>query len=72
MIYWAYICLTVALAAGLLGFGGEGGAATVAGQTLFFIFLGIAVILIALKVSREARDGAGHEPAQHHRAHNSR
>lgn len=64
MIYWAYICLTVALAAGLLGFGGDGGAAVVAGQTLFFIFLSVAVVLIALKMSRAERDATGHEPAQ--------
>lgn len=64
MIYWAYICLTVALAAGLLGFGGDGGVAAVAGQTLFFIFLSAGVVLIALKMSWEARDATGHEPAQ--------
>ena len=65
MIYWAYICLTVALAAGLLGFSGDGGATAIAGQALFFIFLIAAAVLIALKVSRETRDKAGHDLARH-------
>lgn len=68
MIYWAYICLTVALAAGLLGFGG---AAAAAGQTLFFIFLSVAVALIAFKMSRETRNATGHECAQN-RSHSSK
>lgn len=67
MIYWAYILLTVALAAGLFGFGGVGSAAAVAAQTLFFVFLSVAVVLVALKVSRDARDDTGQHSARDRR-----
>ena len=67
MLYWAYILLTVALAAGLVGFGGEGSAAVALAQALFFVFLSVAVVLIAIKLSRETRDESGHS-----RPHDSR
>lgn len=64
MIYWAYILLSVAVAAGLMGFGGEGGAAAILAQALFFVFLSVAVMLIAIKLSREA--GGDTTPSRQH------
>ena len=53
MIFWAFISFAVSLAAGLLGFGGETTVAAAWAQTLFFVFLGVAVSLVALKMASD-------------------
>ncbi len=57
MIYWSFISFSVALASGLFGFGGSSTPAAGLAQTLFFVFLLIAVCLAGVKVARDA-DGA--------------
>ena len=53
MIFWAFTSFAVSLAAGLLGFGGETTVAAAWAQTLFFVFLGVAVSLVALKMASD-------------------
>lgn len=54
MMYWSFISFSVALASGLFGFGGSSTPAAGMAQTLFFVFLLIAVCLVGVKVAREA------------------
>ena len=53
MIYWSFISFAVALSAGLLGFGGEATMAAGVAQTLFFVFLGVSIALVAIKATRD-------------------
>ena len=48
MLNWALIFLTVAIAAGVLGFGGLAGAATAIAQGLFFLFLVLFIMMVLL------------------------
>ncbi|HUA33632.1 MAG TPA: DUF1328 domain-containing protein [Candidatus Binataceae bacterium] len=48
MLYWAFVFLIVALVAGVMGFGGIAGVATDMARVLFFIFLVLFVIGLAL------------------------
>jgi len=52
VLYWAAIFFALALVAGLLGFGGIAGAATVVAEILFFVFLVALVISLAMGLSR--------------------
>ena len=51
MLYWSFISFTVALAAGLFGFGGNATVAAGFAQILFFVFLGVALVLVAIKAA---------------------
>ncbi|EKE44543.1 hypothetical protein OCGS_1381 [Oceaniovalibus guishaninsula JLT2003] len=53
MVYWSFITFTVALTAGLVGFGGEPGELAVTGQGLFFVFLVVSAVLLLLKMMRD-------------------
>lgn len=53
MIFWAFISFAVSLTAGLFGFGGGASAAVGVAQTLFFVFLGLALALVAAKVLQD-------------------
>ena len=53
MIYWAYVSFTVALTSGLFGFGGQATIVAGVAQTLFFVFLGVALVLVAAKMAHE-------------------
>tara|TARA_R110000737_G_scaffold221151_1_gene236673 strand:- start:453 stop:728 length:276 start_codon:yes stop_codon:yes gene_type:complete len=46
MLYWAVVCLIIAVIAGVLGFGGIAAAATNIAQILFFIFLILFVVAL--------------------------
>ncbi|MEN3147687.1 DUF1328 family protein [Neorhizobium sp. IRAMC:178] len=48
MLYYALVCLLVAIFTGVLGFSGIAGTATGLAQLLFFLFL--ALLLISLVV----------------------
>jgi len=52
VLYWAAIFFVLALVAGLLGFGGIAGAATLVAEILFFVFLVALVISLAMGLSR--------------------
>ena len=62
MHYWSFISFTVALAAGLFGFGGDATVAAGFAQVLFFVFLGLSLVLVAIKAARD------HDGGQSHRA----
>jgi uncharacterized membrane protein YtjA (UPF0391 family) len=51
MLKWALIFLVIALIAGALGFGGIAGAAMGIAKVLFFLFLVVAVLFVALGVT---------------------
>ena len=53
MAYWSYIAFALALAAGLFGFGGDANMAAGVAQTLFFVFLAAAIVLVGLEVARD-------------------
>lgn len=53
MIYWAFVSFAVALTSGLFGFGGQATVVAGAAQTLFFVFLGLALALVAAKMASE-------------------
>lgn len=53
MFFWSYIAFTLALAAGLFGFGGASTASAGLAQTLFFVFLGVSIALVGVKVARD-------------------
>ncbi len=53
MIYWSFISFAVALTSGLFGFGGSGSEAALLGQALFFVFLLVSVLLVAVKLARD-------------------
>lgn len=53
MIYWAFVSLAVALTSGLFGFGGQATVVAGVAQTLFFVFLGVALALVAAKMASE-------------------
>ena len=53
MLYWSFISFTVALTSGLFGFGGAATVAAGLAQLLFFVFLGISVLLVAVKAARD-------------------
>jgi uncharacterized membrane protein YtjA (UPF0391 family) len=50
MLYWAVVCLIIAIVAGVLGFGGVAGAATNMARILFVIFL--VLFLVGLVMQR--------------------
>ena len=52
MLYWALVFLVVALVAGLFGFGGLASASAGIAQTLFFVFLILLVISVAMHLMR--------------------
>ncbi len=52
MLNWALIFLIVAIAAGVLGFGGIAGAATAIAQGLFFLFLALFVTMVLFRGRR--------------------
>ena len=52
MLNWALIFLTVAIATGVLGFGGLAGAATAIAQGLFFLFLVLFLMMVLLSGRR--------------------
>lgn len=53
MIYWSFISFAVALTSGLFGFGGSTTDAALLGQALFFVFLVVSVLLVAVKLARD-------------------
>ncbi len=53
MIYWSFITFAVALTSGLFGFGGAGTELAWLGQALFFVFLTVSVLLVAIKMARD-------------------
>lgn len=57
MIFWSFICFSVALASGLIGFGGAATSVASLAQILFFVFFSISVALIAAKLVRDHADG---------------
>jgi uncharacterized membrane protein YtjA (UPF0391 family) len=50
MLYWAVVCLVIAIVAGVLGFGNIAGAATNMARVLFVIFL--VLFLVGLIMQR--------------------
>jgi uncharacterized membrane protein YtjA (UPF0391 family) len=48
MLRWALIFAVIAIVAGLLGFTGVAAGAAVVAKTLFYIFLGLVVVFVAL------------------------
>ncbi|QFU10212.1 hypothetical protein PARPLA_00223 [Rhodobacteraceae bacterium THAF1] len=56
MLYWSFISFAVALTAGLFGFGGDATVAAGLAQVLFFVFLGVSLVLVAIKAARENSD----------------
>ena len=46
MLYWALVFFVIAIIAGLLGFGGIAFAAAGIAKILFFMFLGIFVVML--------------------------
>ena len=48
MLRWAFAFLVVAIIAALLGFGGIAAASASIAKTLFFVFLAIFVVMLAL------------------------
>ena len=63
MLYWSFISFTVALTSGLFGFGGDATNAAGVAQFLFFLFLGISIVLVAVKAARDQN-----AEQHHHRA----
>lgn len=55
MLYWALVFLVVALVAGLLGFGGVASASIGIAQILFFIFLILFLVTLAINLLRSDR-----------------
>jgi uncharacterized membrane protein YtjA (UPF0391 family) len=54
MLYWAAIFFVIALIAALFGFGGIAAAATDVARILFFIFLVVFVVTLALGLIKRA------------------
>jgi len=52
MLYWAAVFLVIAIAAGILGFGGVASAAAGIAKILFFIFLVIFLVTLAMGAAR--------------------
>jgi uncharacterized membrane protein YtjA (UPF0391 family) len=48
MLYWAVVCLVIAIVAGVLGFGGIAGTATDMARILFVIFLVLFIVSMVL------------------------
>lgn len=61
MIFWAFISFAVSLTAGLFGFGGGASTAEGVAQTLFFVFLGLALALVAAKVLQNYEAGGSRQ-----------
>lgn len=61
MIFWSFISFAIALAAGLFGFGGSNGGPAGMAQILFFVFLGISIALVAVRIARDSME----EPSTH-------
>ncbi len=53
MLYWAIVFALLAMAAGVLGFGGFAGSLAFLAKTLLFIFL--ALVVISLLLGRRRR-----------------
>lgn len=51
MLKWSFLFLIVALVAGALGFTGVAGAATDIAKVLFFLFIGVWLVIIILGVT---------------------
>lgn len=51
MLKWSFAFLIIALVAGALGFTGVAGAATAIAKTLFFIFIALWAIVLAVGAS---------------------
>ena len=49
MLYWAVVCLIVAIVAGVLGFGGIAGTATDMARILFVVFLILFVVSLVMR-----------------------
>ena len=60
MLYWSFISFAVALTAGLFGFGGEASFAAGFAQMLFFVFLGVSLVLVAIKASMDHTSTVDH------------
>jgi uncharacterized membrane protein YtjA (UPF0391 family) len=54
MLYWAAVFFLIAVVAAIFGFGGIAVAATEVAKILFFIFLVIFIITLALGLIRRA------------------
>ena len=52
MLYWAVVCLVIAIGAGVLGFGGIAGTAAGFAKILFFIFLVLLVVSLLANALR--------------------
>ena len=49
MLYWAVVCLVIAIVAGVLRFGGIAGAATDMARILFVVFLVLFVVSMVMR-----------------------
>jgi uncharacterized membrane protein YtjA (UPF0391 family) len=49
MLYWAVVCLLVAIVAGVLGFGGIAGTATDMARILFVVFLILFIVSLVMR-----------------------
>lgn len=49
MLYWAVVCLVVAIVAGVLGFGGIAGTATDMARILFVVFLILFIVSLVMR-----------------------
>jgi uncharacterized membrane protein YtjA (UPF0391 family) len=52
MLYWALICLVIAIMAGVLGFGGIAGTVVGFAQILFFVFIVLLVVSLIANAVR--------------------
>jgi len=49
MLYWAVVCLIVAIVAGILEFGGIAGTATDMARILFVVFLILFIVSLVMR-----------------------
>jgi uncharacterized membrane protein YtjA (UPF0391 family) len=49
MLYWAVVCLIIAIVAGVLGFGGVAGTATDMARILFVVFLILFIVSLVMR-----------------------
>jgi uncharacterized membrane protein YtjA (UPF0391 family) len=54
MLYWAFLCLVIAIIAAIFGFGIAASAAAAIGKILFLLFLVGFVVSIAVHMGRRA------------------